>query len=70
MAHGWPGSLRSTHVWLLKGTRPDLIMFSTCRNLIRTLLAMVYSRTHPEDALRYGLGRKKVRYWVLPVRGL
>jgi hypothetical protein len=61
--------------------RPGLIVFSTCRNLIRRLPATVYSRTHPEDvddsceqqlvdALRYGLGRKKVRRWVLPVRGL
>ena len=66
---------------LKRDGRPGLIVFSTCRDLIRTLPAMVYSRTHPEDiddsceqhlvdALRYGLGRKKVRCWVSPVRGL
>ena len=56
-----------------------LLVFRDCRNLIRTLPAMTYSRTNPEDidegceqhlvdALRYGLGRKKVRSWVTPVR--
>ena len=50
--------------------RPGLIVFSTCKNLIRTLPGMVYSRTNPEDidsscedhavdALRYGLLRRK-----------
>ena len=55
---------------LKRDGRPGLIVFSTCRNLIRTLPAIVYSRTYPEDiddsceqylvaALRYGLGRKR-----------
>jgi len=66
---------------LKRDGRPGLIVFSTCQNLMRTLPAVVYSRTNPEDiddsceqhlvdALRYGLGRKKVRCWQLPVRGL
>jgi len=48
--------------------KPGLIVFKTCRNLIRTLPALCYSRTRPEDvdtdaedhcydALRYGLSR-------------
>jgi hypothetical protein len=47
-----------------------LIVFRNCRNLIRTLPAMTYSRTNPEDidpaceehgvkALQYGLTRKR-----------
>src|SRR5207249_6358235 len=51
---------------------PGLIIFRTCRNLIRTLPAMTYSKTNPEDidpdceehavkALMYGLTRK--RHW-------
>ncbi len=47
-----------------------LVVFRNCRNLIRTLPAMTYDRTHPEDiddsceqhavdALRYGLTRKR-----------
>jgi len=50
--------------------KPGLIVFSTCKNLIRTLPVMVYSRTnvedihgscedHAVDALRYGLFRRK-----------
>jgi hypothetical protein len=48
-----------------------LVVFRNCRNLIRTLPAMTYSRTNPEDidpsceehavkALQYGLTRRKV----------
>jgi hypothetical protein len=54
-----------------------LVVFRNCRNLIRTLPAMTYSRTHPEDiddaceqhacdALRYGLTRK--RQWFAEMR--
>jgi hypothetical protein len=50
--------------------KPGLIIFSTCKQLLRTLPAMVYSRTQPEDiddgcerhgcdALAYGLQRRK-----------
>jgi Terminase large subunit, T4likevirus-type, N-terminal len=50
-----------------------LVIFRNCRNLIRTLPAMTYSRTNPEDidpsceehavkALQYGLLRKKVSF--------
>ena len=54
----------------LKGDgKPGLVIFSTCRNLIRTLPALCYSKTRPEDvdtdaedhaydALHYGLSRK------------
>lgn len=46
--------------------RPGLVVFNTCRNLIRTLPSLVYDTRHPEDiadgsedhcfdALRYGL---------------
>ena len=46
-----------------------LVVFRNCRNLVRTLAAIVYSRSNPEDvddsceqhatdALRYGLTRK------------
>jgi hypothetical protein len=56
-----------------------LVIFRNCRNTIRTLPAMTYSRVNPEDidpsceehaikALMYGLTRKKVRCWVAPVR--
>jgi hypothetical protein len=49
--------------------RPGLIIFSGCRNLIRTLPSLVFSRTNPEDiddscedhavdALRYGIDYK------------
>src|SRR5205823_12186334 len=48
-----------------------LVIFRTCRQIIRTLPAMTYSKTHPEDidaaceehavkALMYGLTRHKV----------
>jgi terminase large subunit-like protein len=58
-----------------------LIMFRNCRNLIRTLPAMVYSRTNPEDiddsceqhavdALRYGLTRRKIEFRLMPVYGI
>jgi hypothetical protein len=52
-----------------------------CRNLIRTLPAMTYDKTHPEDidpaceehavkALMYGLTRRKMQVRLLKVRGL
>jgi hypothetical protein len=58
---------------LKKDGHPGLVVFNTCRNLIRTLPALTYSRSHPEDidtdcedhavdALRYGLTRK-VRFF-------
>ena len=58
---------------------PGLIVFRTCRNLIRTLPAMVYDRKNPEDidpaceehavkALMYGLTRKVFRAAMVPVR--
>jgi hypothetical protein len=54
-----------------------LVVFRNCRNLVRTLPAVVYSRTNPEDiddsceqhpvdALRYGLTRK--RHWFVDMR--
>jgi hypothetical protein len=60
---------------------PGLIVFSTCRNLIRTLPALCYSKTHPEDvdtdaedhaydALRYGLTFKKHWFKLAKVKGL
>ena len=52
--------------------QPGLIVFNNCKNLVRTLPMLPYSRTNPEDvetlaedhaydALRYGLTRKVVR---------
>jgi hypothetical protein len=57
---------------------PGLIVFRTCRNLIRTLPAMVYDRKNPEDidsaceehavkALMYGLTRRKIVCRRVPV---
>ena len=58
-----------------------LVIFRGCRNLIRTLPAMVYSRTNPEDiddsceqhavdALRYGLTRRKTEFRLMKVYGI
>jgi hypothetical protein len=58
-----------------------LVVFRNCRNLIRTLPAMVYSRTHPEDidqsceehavdALRYALTRKRGYFAETRVLGI
>ena len=58
-----------------------LVIFRGCRNLIRTLPAMVYSRTNPEDiddsceqhtvdALRYGLTRRKTEFRLMRVYGI
>jgi len=58
---------------------PGLIVFRNCRNLIRTLPAMTYSRTNPEDidpdceehavkALMYGLTRHKTWFKRARVR--
>ncbi len=60
---------------------PGLVAFRNCKNLIRTLPMLPYSRTNPEDvetsaedhaydALRYGLTRKVVSCHVVRVRGL
>jgi hypothetical protein len=51
---------------LKEDERPGLVIFSNCRNLIRTLPSLTYDLKHPEDiasgsedhafdALRYGL---------------
>jgi hypothetical protein len=56
-----------------------LVIFCNCRNLIRTLPAMTYSRTNPEDidpaceehavkALAYGLTRKRSWSRVVKVK--
>jgi hypothetical protein len=58
---------------------PGLVVFRNCRNLIRTLPAMVYDRKNPEDidpaceehavkALMYGLTRRKFEFRRAPVR--
>jgi hypothetical protein len=58
-----------------------LVIFRNCRNLIRTLPALVYDRTHVEDvddgceqhavdALRYGLTRRKVEFRLARVYGI
>lgn len=50
--------------------KPGLVVFNTCRNLIRELPALCYSKSHPEDvdtsaedhafdALRYGLSWRR-----------
>jgi hypothetical protein len=60
---------------------PGLIVFRNCRNLIRTLPALTYSRTNPEDvdasceqhavdALRYGLTRRKTYFRKVRVKGI
>jgi hypothetical protein len=60
---------------------PGLIITRNCRNLTRTLPAMTYSRTHPEDidqdceehavkALMYGLTRRKIWCGMVKVKGL
>jgi hypothetical protein len=60
---------------------PGLIITRNCRNLIRTLPALCYSKTHPEDvdgsaedhavdALRYGLTRKIREYSIGKVYGI
>lgn len=51
------------------GKGPGLVVFNTCRNLIRTLPSLTYSKAHPEDiadeceqhlcdALKYGIQHK------------
>jgi hypothetical protein len=58
-----------------------LVITRNCRNLIRTLPALVYGRSNPEDiddsceqhatdALRYGLTRRKREFYVMPVFGI
>jgi hypothetical protein len=58
---------------------PGLIVFNTCKHLIRTLPALCYSKSHPEDvntdsedhlfdATRYALTRRVTQ--VQPNRGL
>ncbi|MEY2487118.1 MAG: hypothetical protein QOH39_2766 [Verrucomicrobiota bacterium] len=61
--------------------KPGLIIFNTCRHLIRTLPAATYATTgnpedtdltldHALDALRYSLGRKKVFFYRARVKGV
>jgi len=58
-----------------------LMICRNARNLVRTLPAMVYSRTNPEDiddsceqhatdCLRYGLTRRKMQFRLMKVVGL
>ena len=60
---------------------PGLIITRNCKNLIRTLPALCYSKTHPEDidgsaddhavdALRYGLTRKLYLHAIGKVYGI
>jgi len=60
---------------------PGLVVFRSCKNLIRTLPMLVYStkrsddiaensEDHLADALRYGLTRKVIRCEMVRVRGL
>ncbi len=60
---------------------PGLVLFRTCRELIRTLPALPYSKTHPEDvsgsaedhayeALRVGLSRKVIKVRLVPLVGI
>jgi hypothetical protein len=59
----------------------ELMIFRSCRNLIRTLPLMVYDKTNPEDidkgcethavdSLRYGLNRQKPIYALGRVFGI
>jgi hypothetical protein len=59
--------------------KPGLIIFNTCKQLLRTLPAMTYSRTHPEDiddgcerhgcdAIAYGLQRRKIKSGMTKIR--
>jgi terminase large subunit-like protein len=61
--------------------RGGLVIFRSCRNLLRTLPALVYDRKNPEDvddsceqhavdALRYGLTRRKTEFRLAKVWGL
>jgi len=54
-------------------------VFKTCKNLIRTLAALCYSKSQPDDvdteaeehcydALRYGLTRRKIEFRSVRVR--
>jgi hypothetical protein len=58
-----------------------LVITRNCKNLIRTLPAMTYSRTHPEDiddsceqhavdCLRYGLTRRKTFFAEMRIYGV
>jgi hypothetical protein len=60
---------------------PGMIVFRTCRNLIRTLPSLPYSATHPEDVadntedhcyecLRIGLTRKSFRCKFVRLGGI
>jgi hypothetical protein len=57
----------------------DLKVFKTCKNLIRTLPVLCYSKSQPDDvdteaedycydALRYGLTRRKIEFRSVRVR--
>ncbi len=61
--------------------KPGLVVFKTCTNLLRTLPALPYSRTNPEDvaseaeshaydALRYGLLRQPTRTRLIRTTGI
>jgi hypothetical protein len=65
----------------LKDGQPGLRIFRGCKNLIRTLPALTFSPTNPEDvdenceahapdALRYALTRRQRLFWRAKVRGL
>jgi len=64
-----------------KNGSPGLVIFRNCRNLIRTLPALCYSKIRPEDvdtdaedhcydALRYGLTRYRAQWHKMRVTGL
>jgi hypothetical protein len=64
---------------LQRDGHPGLVVFNTCRNLVRTLPALCYSKSHPEDvdtdsedhlfdALRYALTRHKISGGMVKVR--
>ncbi|MEO5856243.1 MAG: hypothetical protein ABIR21_09345 [Chthoniobacterales bacterium] len=66
---------------LRSDAKPGLVVFRACRNLIRTLPALPYSKSNPEDisgncedhaveALRIGLTRKKTRARLIPMTGI
>jgi hypothetical protein len=57
----------------------DLKVFKSCKNLVRTLPALCYSKSQPDDvdtepedhchdALRYGLTRRKIEFRSVRVR--
>lgn len=76
---GW--SLIHSKLAMKPDGRPGLVIFRTCKQLLRTLPAAVYSTKHPEDidegcethaidALRYGLGHKINRFQRVRLGGI